>query len=191
MTQPVPPVRNPLRKVESQGQKAEAGQHAGTQMALPKETGSRGPHRTTRTSHCPDCSSTLARRNVSPKRYIEDIPQHVRVEMTGHTIHPDWCPRCRKMVEPKVPDALPHAMIGDPKKPRSGARSCHRRKPWKSDATKRDLPACVRVFGGSPQMCVTTANLAFIHPKYGPVLARRRLQPESPSSANPEAMPFS
>ena len=28
-------------------------------------------------------------------------------------MHRDFCPQCRKMVEPKVPDALPNATIGN------------------------------------------------------------------------------
>jgi hypothetical protein len=33
--------------------------------------------------------------------------------VTEHTIHRDWCPRCRKHVEPVVPDALPKATLGN------------------------------------------------------------------------------
>lgn len=39
------------------------------------------------------------------KRYVEDIPD-IAPEVTEHTIHRDWCPKCRKKVEPPVPDAL-------------------------------------------------------------------------------------
>lgn len=33
--------------------------------------------------------------------------------MTEHTIHRDWCPCCKKQVEPKVPDALPNCTLGN------------------------------------------------------------------------------
>ena len=33
--------------------------------------------------------------------------------MTEHTIHRDWCPHCKKQVEPVVPDALPGATLGN------------------------------------------------------------------------------
>ena len=45
-------------------------------------------------------------------RYIEDIPD-IKPEVTEHTIHRDWCPNCRKKVEPAVPDALPGATLGN------------------------------------------------------------------------------
>ncbi len=38
-------------------------------------------------------------------RCIEDIPE-VQPEVTEHTIRHDWCPECKKKVEPPVPDTL-------------------------------------------------------------------------------------
>jgi len=32
--------------------------------------------------------------------------------VTEHTIHRDYCPKCKKHVEPEAPDALPRAAIG-------------------------------------------------------------------------------
>jgi transposase len=46
-------------------------------------------------------------------RYVEDIPEGLRVEVTAHTLHRDWCPRCKKKVEPPVPAALPGAALGN------------------------------------------------------------------------------
>jgi hypothetical protein len=43
----------------------------------------------------------------------EDIPAGIQPVVTEHTIHRDWCPRCRKSVEPIVPDALPGSTIGN------------------------------------------------------------------------------
>jgi hypothetical protein len=43
---------------------------------------------------------------------VEDILKDLRTEVTEHTIHRDYCPACRKHVEPTVPDALPNATIG-------------------------------------------------------------------------------
>jgi hypothetical protein len=45
-------------------------------------------------------------------RYTEDIPE-IQPEVTKHTIHRDWCPKCEKVVEPVVPDALPGATLGN------------------------------------------------------------------------------
>jgi len=33
--------------------------------------------------------------------------------VTEHAIHRDWCPCCRKPVEPRVPDALPDCTLGN------------------------------------------------------------------------------
>jgi transposase len=55
----------------------------------------------------------LKRCATTRTRYTEDIPEGIKPVVTEHTIHRDWCPRCRKMVEPVVPDALPHASLGN------------------------------------------------------------------------------
>ena len=62
---------------------------------------------------CPDCGGKLnKRRSTTRKRYIEDIPDEIKPEVTEHTIQQDYCPKCRKVVEPVVPDAMPGAIIG-------------------------------------------------------------------------------
>jgi len=97
----------PYEKPSQHGRKKKPGRkpgHEGHCRAKPDHVDHKEQHRASR---CPDCGSPLKKCNVSRKRYIEDIPQGVRVEVTEHTIHRDWCPHCRKMVEPKVPDALP------------------------------------------------------------------------------------
>lgn len=43
---------------------------------------------------------------------IEDIPQEIKPIVTEHTIHRDYCPRCKKHVEPVVADAMPNATLG-------------------------------------------------------------------------------
>ena len=45
-------------------------------------------------------------------RLVEDIPESLFSEVTEHTIHRDWCPKCKKQVEPVVPDALPGCTLG-------------------------------------------------------------------------------
>ncbi len=69
-------------------------------------------YETHRLPGCPDCGGRLQRCNRTRRRVIEDIPEDVRVEATQHTIHRDYCPRCKKHVEPIVPDAMPKAMLG-------------------------------------------------------------------------------
>jgi hypothetical protein len=45
-------------------------------------------------------------------RLIEDLPENLQSVVTEHTIHRDYCPKCKKYVEPVVPDALPNATFG-------------------------------------------------------------------------------
>ena len=59
---------------------------------------------------CPGCGVDLQRCNRT--RTIEDILEAIRPIVTEHTIHRDYCPCCKKHVEPIVADALPKAAIG-------------------------------------------------------------------------------
>jgi len=62
---------------------------------------------------CPDCGGKLnRRRGTTRKRYTEDIPDDIKPEVTEHTIQQDYCRKCRKVVKPVVPDAMPGATIG-------------------------------------------------------------------------------
>jgi transposase len=61
---------------------------------------------------CPDCQGPLKRTGRKRTRIIEDLADDVRAEATEHTIHRDWCPQCKKQVEPVVPDAMPACTIG-------------------------------------------------------------------------------
>ena len=83
--------------------------HEGTRRAKPQEIDRRQTHRL---PCCPDCGGRLKRCRQTRRRVIEDIPEDIRAEATEHTIHRDWCPQCKKHVEPVVPDALPKAPLG-------------------------------------------------------------------------------
>jgi len=61
---------------------------------------------------CPDCGGELQRCRRKRTRTIEDILDDLRAVVTEHTIHRDYCPACRKHVEPIVPDALAKAAVG-------------------------------------------------------------------------------
>jgi len=62
---------------------------------------------------CPHCQGRLKRLGETRTRYVEDIPEDLRSQATEHTIHRDWCPRCKKRVAPQAPDALPNARLGN------------------------------------------------------------------------------
>jgi transposase len=87
--------------------------------AKPGHKGSRRPppivnrHESHRLQCCPDCGTKLNKRNQVRTRLTEDIPDNIVPEVTEHTIHRDYCPQCKKIVEPIVPDAMPNAAIGN------------------------------------------------------------------------------
>lgn len=100
-----------------------------TKPAAPKrkrkpgaKPGHRGHHRPTpvrvdehaehRLEACPDCGGPLQQCTRTRTRTIEDVLEDLRTVVTEHTIHRDYCPACKKHVEPVVPDALPNAKIG-------------------------------------------------------------------------------
>ena len=104
-----PPYEKPCPK----GRKKKPGRkkgHAGRSRQRPDHVDRTEEHRVV---NCPDCGHPLKPCQGTRHRHIEDIPEGVRVEVTRHIIHRDWCPACRKRVEPVVPDALPNATIGN------------------------------------------------------------------------------
>jgi len=84
--------------------------HAGTRRPAPEQIDQRTTHRARR---CPHCDGPLRRCQQTRTRYTEDIPEGIQPVVTEHTIHRDWCPRCKRAVEPRVPDALPGSQIGN------------------------------------------------------------------------------
>jgi len=83
--------------------------HAGTRRKTPPEIDAREVHRL---AACPCCGGVLQRCKRPRTRIIEDIPREITPVVTEHTIHRDYCPGCRKHVEPVVPDAMPNAALG-------------------------------------------------------------------------------
>jgi transposase len=84
--------------------------HPGSCRMPPERIDARKEHRA---ACCPHCQGRLNRCTKTRTRYTEDIPAGIEPVVTEHTIHRDWCPHCRKSVEPRVPDALPGSMIGN------------------------------------------------------------------------------
>ena len=83
--------------------------HPGARRAKPTRIDRRVEHRLKR---CPHCHGPVQRCKRKRTRVIEDIPEHITPVVTEHTIHRDYCPACKKHVEPVVPDALPNATLG-------------------------------------------------------------------------------
>ena len=76
------------------------------------------PPKADRTRHhkfdaCPDCGSKLKDTGDTRERITEDIPEDLKPVITKDVIHRDWCPCCKKRVEPKPPDVLPRCQIGN------------------------------------------------------------------------------
>lgn len=99
----------PARKTRGKKPGRKAG-HDGKRRPPPERIDRRVEHRA---ECCPDCGGKLKRCRASRVRYTEDIPEEIRPIITEHTIHRDWCPRCQKPVEPRVPDALPGSTLGN------------------------------------------------------------------------------
>jgi transposase len=82
--------------------------HPGTRREKPEVT-RREEHPPMKT--CPDCGSPLGAPTERRFRLIEDVAE-TQPEVTEHGIPRHWCPKCRKLVEPPVLDALPKARLG-------------------------------------------------------------------------------
>jgi hypothetical protein len=83
--------------------------HPGRRRAKPKQVDCHQEHRLEK---CPECGGDLRRCHRKRTRTVEDILQDLKTVVTEHTLHRDYCPACRKHVEPVVPDALPKAAVG-------------------------------------------------------------------------------
>ena len=83
--------------------------HPGHRRPKPTRIDERREHRL---KVCPCCGGALQRCHRTRTRLIEDLPENLQSQVTEHTIHRDYCPRCKRHVEPVVPDALPNATFG-------------------------------------------------------------------------------
>lgn len=83
--------------------------HPGQRRPTPTRIDERQEHRL---KVCPCCGGQLQRCHHARKRLIEDLLETLRTAVTEHVIHRDYCPTCKKHLEPVVPDALPNATFG-------------------------------------------------------------------------------
>lgn len=88
------------------GQKGHVGR---TRPPLPD------PDRTREHQHdrCPECDGQLRRTGDTRTRRSEDIPEDLKPVITQDILHRDYCPRCKKRVEPRLPDVLPRCTLGN------------------------------------------------------------------------------
>lgn len=82
--------------------------HQGSRRPKPLRVDKRKEHTL---SACYDCNSSLSSSFTTRTRYTEEIVPPPPV-VTEHVIHRYWCSTCKKVVEPKVTDALPNSTIG-------------------------------------------------------------------------------
>ncbi len=104
----VPVYEKPATKRRKKKPGAKDG-HAGKRRKTPAAIDQRVKHRL---DLCPCCGGTLQRCRRTRTRVIEDIPAQITPVVTEHTIHRDYCPGCKKHVEPVVADAMPNATLG-------------------------------------------------------------------------------
>lgn len=105
-----PPYQKPAAPSRGKKTPGRRNGHPGSRRAMPTRIDHYVKHRA---EVCPHCSGPLQRCAETRVRYIEDIPEGLHSEVTEHTIHRDWCPRCEKKVEPAVTEAMPNATLGN------------------------------------------------------------------------------
>jgi len=104
-----PPYTKPPPKSRGKKKPGRKKGHPGTRRETPEHVDWQMDHRADR---CPDCGGPLNRCNETRTRYTEDIPD-IEAEVTEHTIHRDWCAKCKKKVEPTVSEAMPGSSLGN------------------------------------------------------------------------------
>jgi len=61
---------------------------------------------------CPECNTLLGKTQEVRHRHVTDVRLVSKMITTRYDIHRKYCPKCKKIVEPEVPDALPNARFG-------------------------------------------------------------------------------
>jgi transposase len=104
----VPPYQKPAAKKRRKKPGAKPG-HPGSRRKPPPRIDRREEHPPQ--ACCPECGSTLGSVTERRFRLIEEIPV-TQPEVTEHSIPRQWCPTCKKLVEPPVVDAMAGAKFG-------------------------------------------------------------------------------
>ena len=61
---------------------------------------------------CPNCKTNLGNKQETRSRYVTDVKITSVADTTRYDIGRYYCPCCKKLVEPEVPNVLPHAKFG-------------------------------------------------------------------------------
>lgn len=104
----VPPYQKPPAPKRRKKPGAKPG-HPGTRRQPPSEITHREEHPPL--GSCPHCGSAVGAPTERRFRLIEEIVE-TDPEVTEHSIPRQWCPTCKKLVEPPVADAMPRATFG-------------------------------------------------------------------------------
>jgi len=104
----VPPYQKPAAPKRRKKPGAKPG-HPGTRRPPPPEITHHLEHPPLEC--CPQCGSAVGAPTDRRFRLIEEVAD-TQPEVTEHSIPRQWCPTCRKLVEPPVADAMPGATFG-------------------------------------------------------------------------------
>ena len=102
------PVYEKLPAKKRRRQPGRKAGHPGTQRPVPIQVDDTKEHSL---ENCPHCNTPLRETLEARERYTEDVPM-VKPVVIRHRIHRKYCTRCKKIVEPKIQDALPRSRIG-------------------------------------------------------------------------------
>jgi len=105
----VPPYEKPA-PASKRGRRGATKGHPGSRRPAPLKS---DRTRTHQLDCCPDCGHALRRTGETRRRLSEDIPENLKPVITEDIIHRDYCPQCKKRVEPKPPDLLPRCTLGN------------------------------------------------------------------------------
>ena len=83
--------------------------HKGNTRRIPTRIDVKKPHNIWQ---CPHCHGKLSGTQEIRSRYTTDIDITSKVINTQHDIHRKYCAKCKRMVEPTVPNVLPNARFG-------------------------------------------------------------------------------
>jgi hypothetical protein len=107
-TKEIPYFVKPDKKTKSHDLGRPKG-HEGVSRPLPDHFDKEITHKINK---CPHCKTRLGKELGRRTRFVEDIIPQQNYRITKHTIPQHWCPRCKKIVEPKPEGVIPNFRFG-------------------------------------------------------------------------------